>query len=392
MNDAEKWDRVLKQSLAADEEPEAALNQAVVNRYAEGRTRKPVYRRKISVALLTAIFTLAMGVTAFGATHLFSSKQVAEHLGESVLADAFESPDAVEINRAVVSGGYDITLQGIVSGAGLSAFKSSVPGIAPDRTYAVVSIAREDGLPMPAAADPAYGEVPFFVSPLIKGEKPWQLNIFTMHGGYGETVMDGVMYRLIECDGVEMFADRGVYLAVSSGSSFFEKDAFDYNESTGEVSPNKNYKGASVLFDLPLDKSKADPAKAEAYLRELLPEPKAGDTQAAAEAGKETADAKVPVSDEEAALARQVEEWKKKIPVGKVIPDSVKEVTSDDKGQIAYEYDGWSAKLSVDQLFAEGQTGMSDAIQVSGDGKGYKALVFFRDAGGVITGKVIELD
>lgn len=76
---------------------------------------------------------------------------------------------------------------------------------------------------MPATSEPEYGQDPFFVSPLIKGLKPWQVNITTMNGGYSEAVIDGIMYRLIECDGVEMFADRGVYLAVSNGSSFSAK-------------------------------------------------------------------------------------------------------------------------------------------------------------------------
>lgn len=126
---------------------------------------------------------------------------------------------------------------------------------------------------MPATSEPEYGQDPFFVSPLIKGLKPWQVNITTMNGGYSEAVIDGIMYRLIECDGVEMFADRGVYLAVSNGSSFFSKDAFAYNESTGEISANNDYKGTAILFELPLDPTKADPVKAESYLQELLKEP-----------------------------------------------------------------------------------------------------------------------
>lgn len=189
------------------------------------------------------------------------------------------------------------------------------------------------------------------------------------------------MYRLIECDGVEMFADRGVYLAISSGSAFYNTDAFAFDESTGEITARTDYKGASLLFDLPLDKSKSDHAKAEAYLQELLKEP-ATDT---------AGDPIAPTGSAEANLINQIEELKKKIPDGTVIPESVKEVTYDKQGRIQYEFDDWSVTLSLEMLFTDGQTGYSDAVQFSGDDQTYKALQFSRDENGVITGRVIEL-
>ncbi|MBB6673351.1 hypothetical protein [Cohnella nanjingensis] len=380
MSDHEKWDGLFRQALASAAEPDEQLNQSILNRFKERKAGKRVYRKRLSAAALVALLALVMSVTAFAAAKLYSAQQVAEHLGERSLAKAFDSADAVSINQSIVSGGYNFTLHGIVSGAGLKELEGSANDINPDRTYAVVSVARQDGNPMPGTSDTEYGKEPFFISPLIKGLKPWQVNIVTMNGGYSETVLDGVMYRLIECDGVEMFADRGVYLAISSGDRFFNKAAFDYDERTGVVTPRADYDGVSLLFDLPLDQAKADPAKAEAYLQQLLKEPSSG---AAA----------VPAAsnDAEANLANQIEDLREKIPYGQVIPESVQEVTYDDKGSIRYDYDGWSATLAVDQLFAEGQTGDTDAVQFSGDGKKFKALVFSRDDKGVITGRVIEL-
>ncbi|UVI28439.1 hypothetical protein [Paenibacillus spongiae] len=379
MNDSQEWDKLLKQALAAAEEPEEQLNSSIINRYKERNRMKRVTRKRFSIGVLVAVLTLVMSITAVAATQLFSSKQVAEHLGDQVLAKAFESKGAIEINQTVASGDFNFTLHGIVSGAGLSGLNSSAQDINPDRTYAVVSIAKQNGSPMPDTQDPEYGKEPFFVSPFIKGQKPWQVNIMTMNGGYSEMVLDGIMYRLIECDGIEMFADRGVYLAVSSGSSFYSSEAFAYNESTGEVSARTDYKGTSILFDLPLDKAKADPAKAEAYLQELLKEPSEGEA------------ADQAVSDEETAMMKRSEELKKLIPDGKVIPESVKEVTYDDKGNINYDYDGFSIMIAPDQLFAEGQTGLSEFMQVSEDDFTAKALQFSRDDKGVITGRVIVL-
>ncbi|HAB61689.1 MAG TPA: hypothetical protein DCE48_13520 [Lachnospiraceae bacterium] len=121
---------------------------------------------------------------------------------------------------------------------------------------------------MPSTSDENYGQEPFFVSPLIKGLKPWQYNIATMNGGYQDFVEDGIMYRLMECNNVEMFADRGIYLCVSD-TTFYSVDAYDYDELTGEIAPNSEYAGINVLFDLPIDISKANREKADAYINEM---------------------------------------------------------------------------------------------------------------------------
>lgn len=380
MNDSEKWDLLLSQALAPEAEPDEKLNQNIINGLKERGRMKRVYRKRVSVGVLAVVFTLVMSITAYAATQLFNSRQVVEHLGEKDLAQAFDSQDAIEINQTIGSAGYRFTLHGIVSGSGLTGFADTAQGFNPERTYAVVSIARQDGHPMPDTKDPKYGEEPFFVSPLIKGEKPWLVNIVTMNGGYSEFVLDGMMYRLIECDGVEMFADRGVYLAISSGSSFYSNDAFTYNEGTGEISPKAGYKGASILFDLPLDKTKANHAKADAYLEQLLKEPSTKTVTSPA------------ASNDESNLANEIEELKRKIPNGKVIPESIKKVSYDTQGKVIYDYDGWHIKILVSELFKKGQTGYSDSVQFSGDGATYKALQFFRDEKGVITGKITILD
>lgn len=269
---SEQLDNLLKEALSAQLEPSENLNQKIINQFKENSIMKPIYKKKISVALIATILTLVMSITAFAALHFLNPKQVAEHIGDQTLAHAFNSKDSIKINKSVTSGEYNFTLHGIVSGKGLSDFQFSSQDIHFDRTYAVVSIAKQDGSKMPDTKDENYGKVPFFVSSLIKGQKPWLVNIASMNGGYSEFVLDGIMYRLIECDNVEMFADRGLYLCIST-SNFYDINAFNYNEKTGEVTPNPNYDGANALFHLPLDVAKANHEKAEKYLKELLKEP-----------------------------------------------------------------------------------------------------------------------
>ncbi|MGG3280007.1 hypothetical protein [Paenibacillus solani] len=344
---------------------------------------KTRYRKRLSVGLLAVVFLLVLSVSAYAAVQHFSAKQVAEHLSDQLLAEAFESKDAVQINQTKTSGDYHFTLHGLVSGAGLSEFKFSSEEIYPDRTYAVVSITRQDGKPMPATSDPEYGEDSFFISPLIKGQKPWQVNILSMNGGYSETVIDGVMYRLIACDDVEIFSDQGVYLAISSGSSFYSNDAFAYDENTGEIQAREDYPGASLLFDLPLDVTKADHEKAEAYLKSLSAPSSAGEDSAEAEEdewGNWMDNIRAKIRDGET--------------IGETIAESVKEVTYDDSGKnLIYTYGDRKAMMSFEDMFNEGQTGFTDrGISFSGDGNTYDALIFHRDEQGVVTGRIVILD
>lgn len=378
MKDAD-LERVLRQSLAADAEPDEQLNVNIIHQLKERNAMNFKYRKSLSAALLTAVLLLVLSVSAYAATQLFSAKQVAEKFGDGLLADAFESDDAIEINQSKEDGDYRFTLHGLVSGAGLSQFQHSAEEIYPDRTYAVVSIARQDGGPMPATSDDEYGKVPFFISPLIKGLKPWQFNIGSMNGAYNETVIDGIMYRLIECDQVEIFADRGVSLAISSGNTFFRNEAFSFDEATGEIEAKEDYKGAAVLFDLPLDITKANHEEAEAYIEKLL-----HPSQPKAEANP----------DQE--WAEWVNEMRLKLRGGEsisvVIPESVKEVTYDSSGNFLYEYNDWRITASPEDFFREGQVGDSDRFSVSGDDERYRALQFHRDENGIITGRIIELD
>ena len=89
-----------------------------------------------------------------------------------------------------------------------------------------------------------------------------------MDGGYSDKVENGILYRIIECDDVMMFADRTLYLCVSD-TAFYDTNAYNYDDSTGAISRNETYDGMNLLFTLPIDPSKADEAAAEAYLKAL---------------------------------------------------------------------------------------------------------------------------
>lgn len=364
MKDFEKIDKLLWQGLSSKKEPDDGLNQQIINNIRGRNNMKYGKKKRMSVAAMFAIVMVITSISAFAAWQLLTPKQVAENLGDKGLAIAFEGEDALSINETQVSGDYEVTLLGIVSGKKISEFRSSIEDIYPGRTYAVVAIANTDGRPMPSTQDDAYGEVPFFVSPLIKGKNPREFNIITMNGGYSEMVEDGIMYRIIECDDIEIFADRGLYLGVSSGT-FYDMNAYNFDLETGEIIPNADYEGINILFDLPLDPSKGNYEKAEEYLQTLIDEQIAD---------KESIDEEA--IDMETLLAGAT-----------LILESVQEITPDEDDMISYVFNNQEIKTPLGSLFEEGQIGFSDTSFINDDNN---IFVFSRDIDGIITGMVYK--
>ena len=172
------------------------------------------------IVILAAAIICLIGTTAFAAFHLLSAKDVANKLGDTKLAQYFEKQGTV--SDTITDGDYKATVLGIATGKNLSKFKSSSWKIFPERTYAVVAVEKTDGSPM------SYDDK-ILVTPLIEGLKPWQYNIFTMNGGYSADIIDGVLYRIIELDNIEYFADRNVYMAVLS-EPFLNNTAYSFDE------------------------------------------------------------------------------------------------------------------------------------------------------------------
>ncbi|WP_027398265.1 hypothetical protein [Anaerovorax odorimutans] len=359
MRDFEKIDEVLWKTLSSDIEPDELLNQKIINQAKMKKSTSYFNIKRVRVIAVLMILILATTATVFAAWYLLTPKQVAQNLGDDGLANAFEGKDALAINSSQVCGDYKITLLGLVSGEKISDFKSSISDIYPNRTYAVVAIANLDGKAMPDTRDEEYDKVPFFISPLIKGMDPREFNIITMNGGYSGFVKDGIMYRIVECDDIEIFADRGLYLCVTS-STFYDINAFNYNEQTGEITRNTDYKGVNVLFDLPIDKSKGDYDKAEKYLKQLEEQQNAN------------------TSDEEVTNLQDL------LKESTLVKDSVQEVVPDENGKITYKFENDEISTDIKYLFEENQVGLSDNYYITEDDYYKNILVFSRDSDGTI--------
>ncbi|MFG6329102.1 MAG: hypothetical protein K1W06_06445 [Lachnospiraceae bacterium] len=379
-----KIDDLLKEALIPPEKPDARLNQEILRKAAEGSNMRKPFLKTIPVVAAITVAVIATGsLTAYGAWKYLSTEQVIEETGDKKLADAFKEKGAVNINESQEYGDYKITLMGTVSGDRLSNYLVEDDGVfLTDRTYSVISIEKKDGSPMPDTSDEDY-ENNFLVSPFIKGEDPKFLNIYYMDGGCSNFVKDGVEYCVADHDNIEAFAGRGVYLGVL-GDTFYDRDAYNFDKTTGEITRNENYKGINALFGLPLDKSKADEEKA----KKLLAKWKNGSDS--------SNDSENPDNEEDTkAKNNTVDEtdWNKIKKNCTLIKGSVKTYPASQYGEMLSYSSGVTDKngttkdnwlIAVDEYFKEDEYGTKVAGTL-GDGENSVYIVIKRSRNGKIT-------
>jgi hypothetical protein len=346
--------------------------------------KKATIKRSFGAFAAAAAACLLIPATVFAALHFLSPSQVAQEFKYPVLAEAFESDNALIINETLSDDGYNVTLLGVVSGKGLDEFAEEIDK---NKTYAVVAVEKENG-EMPATTASDYDSTPFFVSPLIHGQNPWQFNMASMGGGTASFIRDGVMYRLVECDNVEMFADRGLTFIVSS-THFYDINAYTYDEGTGLVTPNPDFDGVNLMFDLPLDTSKADHEKAQEYLDNLWDENTERAEQSPVPEGdvnteltitdegsvvkevmtRETMVAGIETQIEEAQAAIERGDYSESsLALDKNDYDSYLKAIDEGKTVTIFTYDDGGRYVSVSDPEAEASSGISAEENVSSDG------------------------
>lgn len=231
----------------------------------EARRKEPVSMKKpaLKTALVAAALIAALAVTASAAVYFLSPGQVAREVGMDALAQVFEGEDAVRVNQTETVGDYQVTLLGMAPGVALSQLDD---GVNAQKTYAVLAYARTDGAPIAPIAD----SVPdLTVTPLVEGYAPWRVNAWSLNSFLTSFVQDGTLYCLLECDTVEPFADHTVYLAVYPGTHSVPSTRIFSFSADGAIAYQPGQEG--ILFPLPLDPAKADPAAAAALTEEDAP-------------------------------------------------------------------------------------------------------------------------
>ena len=208
----DKMDLLLKQALAPMEVPEKKLNDQVLRRVKERQDMKQEqvrYKRRIpAAALVTVCILILCSSTAFAVYKYLTPAEVVTEINDNALQKAFLSEDAILVNETQESGGYKITLMGSVAGRNISDFlmKNGKGEVLEDRIYTFITIERADGTPMPDTSSDEYGDACFFASHYIRGLDPRVYSMMSMNGGYTEFVNNGIRYRILNMDNIEVFA------------------------------------------------------------------------------------------------------------------------------------------------------------------------------------------
>lgn len=254
-------DIVLEKALSLKCPPPVSLNESVLAEGKEKRNmRKNGKKRYMAAAVVVASIAICGG-TGYAAMKYLTPEQVVKEAGRKELLDAFRGEDALFINETQSQKGYDVTLLGASKGEHLYAYSGSK--VSGGSTYLILAIAKSDGTSMPDLTDTS--EKDWVVSPVINGENPYEINIFSMTNGTMYFVKDGIQYYLLECDNLECFAGRGVKIAVTN-AGFISPNNYVYDTDTKKTTVNEKDTCVNLLLDVPFPKDLADEEKAQAYL------------------------------------------------------------------------------------------------------------------------------
>ena len=396
----DKIDEIITAAFEIREEPSVWLNQKIVRKAkGDNNMRRPFFKTVPVIAALAAGILGVGSITTYAAWKYLSAEQVAEETADKKLANAFKEEDKIDIKQSQTYGNYKITLLGLVSGKNLSDYVSSYNGeLQDDKSYAAVVIEKKDGSAITEKENIADS---FFISPYIKGENPIHCNIYYMGGAMTTFIQDGMMYQIADCDNIEVFAKRGVYLGVSSGT-FYNKNAYNFDKETGEIRRNEKYDGVNALFDLPLDELKGDEAAAKEQLAKWKDNAEAEETEFSMEkeGGEELEDSDASItkkvmigcSDDgelpDIDLRNETAKWdvKRIKKEAELVKGSVKKLKPDKNGEIKYKYKGDIDIVNVNDSFntkEDLKNGINNGASLKDDGYIYFTVMEKEDDGTV---------
>lgn len=221
----------------------------------ENTTMKFHSLRKLAI---TAAVVAALALSVSAALYFLSPADVADYYDQPLLAEAFQSEKAILLDETIQTGDYDVTLAGLVSGAGLTSWEANVDT---SHTYAVLMVRRTDGQSIDKEE---LGITDYTATPLVGGYSPQAVNNWTLGAFATNFVQDGVLYYLLDTADLSIFANHTVYFAFYEGS--VPNNATFQVAEDGSIAFAEDFEGVQALFVLPLDKSLADDAAADAFV------------------------------------------------------------------------------------------------------------------------------
>jgi hypothetical protein len=279
----EEFEFILEKALNSNQSPSEALVQRTKQRMEEQYMNlKP--NSKMRISLIAAVIIIILTTTGFAAWTFLKPEEVAKKTHNPRLESFIKSKYYTPVNQTKTDGDYEVTLLGFVSGKGLSSFMNfseeelknmtfggdltaenfrnmEDPNKDKEHTATIIAIKNEK--------NKVFGRGGFYVTPLVNGDTP----LAPPKNALGSMSYDenDVMYLIHVTDTIEPFADQKISLLVHSGFEF-NSGSFNYSENSNDLSVNPAFEGVNLMFELPVDQSKADPAKAEKILKRILEE------------------------------------------------------------------------------------------------------------------------
>jgi len=216
-------------------------------------------KKSVRIALVAAIISL-FAISALAFSGLLTPSQLAAYFKQDEAVNAFGNGDKQISSQTVEDNGYVFTLEGIASGTEIEYLAGDAAEAS--KNYVVIACRKSDN------SEITYDDSVTFI-PLFEGYEPWHVNGFKLRGGASvhKTVYNNVLYYLWDFADFEVFADKKIYIAGFEGIAP-SADEFTMN-GDGSIDFSDKYEGTKVMFEIKLDSSKADSAKAEELINAL---------------------------------------------------------------------------------------------------------------------------
>lgn len=228
-------------------------------------------RRMVSVAAILAICLVVGSATVYAIERILSGEQVFKVFYQedgtnkeeiNNIASKFNKKESDV--KVVKCNGYTITYLGLVTSKDVLD-KNLNDDMKEEVTYLAAAVEKNDGY----AENVGEMKEQFVISPFIQGYEPWVINSFSLGSDSQCKLIDNVYYIIMKYDtNIEVFADKNMFIGVFDSRS--PADGFGYKlDSEGNIIRDKKCKSLNALFQIHLDKNKANSAKAEEIIKHI---------------------------------------------------------------------------------------------------------------------------
>lgn len=217
----------------------------------KGKENSMKINRSMRTIMATAACITVLAVSVMAAVYCLTPSQVARELfDEPGVADAFETNKGVSVQTAHI-GDYEVAFEGVVSGKALSERVPTINGeVRDERSYAVFAVSGGNIAELNETNDATLTTLGLSLTPLIKGHAPWELNAWTLGGGYSSTGQGDTAYFLFDTDTLEQFSPEEVYYAAFACEGLGVPSTAEFSMAdNGTITLNEGVDGAMFTVD-----------------------------------------------------------------------------------------------------------------------------------------------